>query len=305
MISISALVIILVGNLVAAQERTCSTFCSSLGMLESNPGKSCDDIYQINRATRGVSGDYWIQTATGTHEVYCDMELECGGHKGGWMRVANFSTGSGDDCPIGWTKITTPADPVHPSIEVCRSSNDTAGCYPTVFSVFEASYHKICGMARGYQKGGSDGFANNIVSMQKGISTAYADGLSITIGNPRQHVWTYAVGLGEEESAFTGGNCPCAGNEGTAPHPFIGNHYYCESGSAGEIELDTIFTNDPLWDGDGCVDANNNCCTSPGMPWFLRKFPVGQQEDIEVRICTDQEFSDEGLLVDQLQLYVQ
>ena len=25
---------------------------------------------------------------------------------------------------------------------------------------------------------------------------------------------------------------------------------------------------DLLWDGDGCVDANN-CCTSTGMLWFL------------------------------------
>ena len=32
------------------------------------------------------------------------------------MRVPNFSTSSGDDCPTGWTKITTPADPTFPSI---------------------------------------------------------------------------------------------------------------------------------------------------------------------------------------------
>ena len=32
-------------HLVAAEEKICSTFCSSLGMLQSNPGKSCDDIY--------------------------------------------------------------------------------------------------------------------------------------------------------------------------------------------------------------------------------------------------------------------
>jgi len=63
------------------QEKVCST---SLGMMESNPGKSCDDIYQINKASRGVSGDYWIQTAPGTHQVYCDMKLVYGG---GWIRI--------------------------------------------------------------------------------------------------------------------------------------------------------------------------------------------------------------------------
>ena len=65
-----------------AQEKVCSSFCSK------NPGKSCDDIYQINKASRGMSGNYWINTITGVHQVYCDMELECGGHKGGWIRGA-------------------------------------------------------------------------------------------------------------------------------------------------------------------------------------------------------------------------
>ena len=73
-------------HLVAAKEKTCSAFCSSLGMLQSNPGNSCNDIYQINKASRGVlSGNYWINTTTGEHQVYCDMELECGGHKGGLL----------------------------------------------------------------------------------------------------------------------------------------------------------------------------------------------------------------------------
>ena len=305
MIAINVIVIVLLGHLVAAQENTCSSFCSSLGTLQSNPGKSCDDIYRINRATRGASGDYWIQTSTGVHQVYCDMELECGGHKGGWMRVANFSTSAGDDCPMGWSKITTPNDPGFPSIDVCRSPNDDPGCYSTVFSVSGVSYSKICGMARGYQKGGIDAFANGLVTMQSGINTVYMDGLSITIGSPRQHVWSYAIGLSEATSIATSGNCPCSENPGTVAYSFIQNNYYCESGTTGGIELETYFTNDPLWDGEGCVGPNNNCCTSPGMPWFLREFPINQQEDVEARICTDQEFSDEAVLIDKLLLYVQ
>ena len=84
-----------------AQEKVCSSFCSSLGLLQTNPGKSCDDIYQINKASRGMSGNYWINTITGVHQVYCDMELECGGHKGGWMRIADLDTSRGHDCPSG------------------------------------------------------------------------------------------------------------------------------------------------------------------------------------------------------------
>ena len=71
------------GAVVTAEEKMCSNFCSSLGMLQSSPGKSCAEIYQINKASRGVSGLYWVNTISGLHQVYCDMKLECGGHKGG------------------------------------------------------------------------------------------------------------------------------------------------------------------------------------------------------------------------------
>ena len=50
--------------------------------------------YQINKPSREASGNYWITTTTGVHQVYCDMELMCGGHKGGWMRIADLATSS-------------------------------------------------------------------------------------------------------------------------------------------------------------------------------------------------------------------
>ena len=102
------IILSVVGSVVMAQEKTCSSFCTSLGMLESSPGESCDDIYQVNKASRGVSGLYWVITASGTHQVYCNMELQCGGHKGDWTRVAQFDTSQGDPCPPEWRLITTP-----------------------------------------------------------------------------------------------------------------------------------------------------------------------------------------------------
>ena len=138
-------------HLVVARQKACSTLCSSLGMLQNNPGKYCDHINQMNEASRGVSGTYWIQTSTGVHQVYRDMELKCGGHKGGWMRVADHDTSRGDDCPSEWTKITT-NDAGQPSIDVCRPPSNNAGCYPTSFPVHGTSYHKICGKVRGYIK---------------------------------------------------------------------------------------------------------------------------------------------------------
>ena len=135
-------------------------------------------------ASRGASGNYWINITTGVHQVYCDMELECGGHKGGWMRIADLDTSRGDDCPSGWTKIFTFGGE-QPGVNVCRSPINNAGCYPTIFSVNGVSYHKICGKARGYQRHTTDAFGGPCDQFD--ISN-YVDGLSITLGNPRKHV---------------------------------------------------------------------------------------------------------------------
>ena len=272
------------------------------------PGKSCNDIYQINMNGRMKSGYYWINTTTGVHQVYCDMELECGGHKGGWMRIANLNASRGDNCPTGWTKMTT-NDAGQPSRVVCRSTKANAGCYSTSFTVNGTSYHKICGKARGYQKSSVDAFGggHHFLRAKKDINGPYVDGLSITLGSPRKHVWTYAAGYSEHGTITEYTHyCPCAATPGAAPHPFIHDHYYCESGFAGSSNVAGVFyTSDPLWDGNGCAVANNNCCTDVGMPWFNRQFAAPQQDDIEARICTDQSYGDEAVAIDQLQLFIQ
>ena len=294
-------------HLVVAQQKVCSSFCSSLGMVQSNPGRSCDDIYQVNKESRGMSGDYWINTTTGVHQVYCDMELECGGHKGGWMRIADFDASRGGDCPTGWTRITTPPnDPANPATDVCRSLTDNAGCHPTSFTVNGARYHKVCGRVRGYQKTTTDAFGGPS-SRGKTINDAYVDGVSITLDNPRKHAWTFASGYFDNDVAHTS-KCPCAAIPGVVAHSFIRKNYYCESGTTTDPlqeSSDTYFTGDPLWDGSGCISANNNCCTNVGLPWFFRQFPTAQQDDIEVRLCVDEAASNEGIAVDQLQLFVQ
>ena len=109
--AISSVIVILTiaGTVVTAEEKVCSSFCNSLGMLQSSPGKSRADIYQISKASRGMSGLYWINTTSGPQQVNCDMELECG-HKGGWTTIVKLDTSKGDVCPSGWINITTPGD---------------------------------------------------------------------------------------------------------------------------------------------------------------------------------------------------
>ncbi|XP_065896135.1 uncharacterized protein [Dysidea avara] len=259
--------------------------CMRYGLDIDQPGASCSDIYQKNPSIQDQSGYYLIKTDH-LFLAHCEMG------DNGWMKVADFDASRGDKCPTGWTDITVN------NIRMCRSPSNTAGCYSRTFPVHGTSYRKIRGKLRGYQKYTTDGF-NGAIS----INAAYVDGVSITIGNPRKHVWTFAVGISDDQDN-PGNVCPCAANPKSAPPSFVGEHYYCESGNTGPYE-DTIYTSDPLWDGAGCVHPNNNCCTNVGLPWFIREFPIAQDDDIEVRICTNSDYSNEAVLVDQLELYVQ
>jgi len=295
-------------RVVAFEKDMCLNYCrslSSLGILESNPGASCNDIYELNEDSKGVSTYYWIQTSTGVHQVYCDMELECSGIKGGWMRIADLDTSRGDDCPTGWSKITTSDNATYPSKDVCGSTRNKAGCYSARFSVNGSSYNKICGKARGYQRSTPDAFA--AIRGNKNIDGPYVDGLSITIGSypNRTHVWTYAAGVsngrGNQHKHL---NCPCSDFPGSPPPSFVGEHYYCEFGNVGPLRYGIFYTNDPLWDGEGCKD-NNKCCDDASLPWFTRQLPEIKQDDVEVRICHDQAVDDEDVVIDQLQLFVQ
>ena len=80
--------------------------------------------------------------------------------------------------------------------------------------------------------------------------------------------------------------------------------YYCKSGRTDNPPHGTVYTNDPLWDGKGCT-AGNSCCSQPSMPWFYRDVLTKISEPIKARICSDQIYPDEGILIKDLELYVQ
>ena len=254
--------------------------------LPFTPGESCREIYEWNPQTHNRSAYYWLLNPP--RHVYCDMEqrVECD-NIGGWTRIASVNIAGGDDCPTGWEKRSIKG------ISFCRSLSDSSGCYPAIFSSKEISYQKICGMARGYQKGTTDAFRrfHNIT-----------DGLSIIHGDPHQHIWSYIAGY--TDGSPHDSSCPCAGNQGSESDSFIGSNYYCESGSPTLPNSAGYYLSDPLWDGFDCPDGNT-CCDDPNLPWFYRELDTATTDDIEVFVCTDQSFRDEAVLVDQLELYVQ
>ena len=262
-------------------------------------GLSCEDVYIKNVATRNKSGYYRINN---NEWVYCNMTAiaiafsrgdlisSCVGVDGTWKRIANFNITAGDNCPFPWVKIS------HNGVSFCIGST-AAGCYSVNYSTNGMSYQRVCGRASGYQKGTTDGFQGGT------IDNAYIDGLSITHGSPRQHIWTYAMGF-TDSGDFRSFNCPCTVFAGPNPPTFVGSHYYCESGANSTWAHSTYYLSDILWDGAGC-SANNTCCSDPNLPWFYRQLSQTTQDDIEVRACMDAAFDNEAVLITNVELYVQ
>jgi len=262
----------------------------TLGMSKANPASSCNEIYQRNPISRENVDWYWIKTNEGKFNVTCNMKLKCGGIEGGWMQVVDINMNRDKNCPGTWRKITTPR-------RLCLGSS-AAGCASAYFYVKGVSYEHICGQAEGYQKGTPDAYTPSSQS----IDGIYVDGISITLGSPRKHVWTYAAGANDDYNHNGKYNCPCATHPGPSPPAFVGNNYYCESGAV-IADSSTFYLSDPLWDGSGCT-VGNSCCAQIGMPWFYRKLPVCVAEDFEVRICKDSSHSDEDVAIEKLELYV-
>ena len=216
-----------------------------------------------------------------------------------WTRVVEIDLTNGDECPAAWEKIEVN------NIYMCRSPSDDRGCYSAVFSTNGTQYTKIHGMVKGYQKGSTDAFENKYNNT---IDDAYVDGVSITLpSTPRTHVWTYASGLSSStNSAFNIYNCPCSPVQGPDSPPFVDENYFCSTGNPNtDFDTSTYYINNPLWDDNVCMDPYDTCCIYFGLPWFTREFCTAQKDDIEVRICTDQPYSNEGVLIDKLALYIQ
>ena len=162
----------------------------------------------------------------------------------------------------------------------------------------------MCGRARGYQKGVTDSFWGYHGLGQTTVDGYYLDGLSITYGSPRQHIWTYAVGAYDNRSECCW-NCLCAvGGLGSPSPPFVGANFYCESGAISTYDRSVYYFNDTLWDGSDCY-SSTSCCSNPRQPWFYRNLNDSTTSNIEARICRIHSFSVGTLMVDQLELYVQ
>ena len=235
-----------------------------------------------------------------TQEVQPEMSA-CGGP--GWTRIVYLNMGlPSHECPDSWMETTT-------TLRLCGRPTGGSQSASVTYSSQGIEYQYVCGRARGYQFGQTMAFSTS--STDTADTPDYVDGLSITHGqNPRRHIWSFASGLregySETDSSLV---CPCANPNPVAypPPSFVGNNYFCESGTE-TYDFTTgkrLYGSDPLWDGQGCGEATM-CCSFNSPPWFTVQLAVPTTDDIEVRICSAYYSPQYGdTRVELLEIYVQ
>ena len=256
--------------------QSCSLAASCASLLASSPSTP--------------SGHYWVKSNNGSAvRVYCDMTRSCGGVTGGWTRVAELDTNNTTQCPgdLRYLDIN--------SVTVCgiRITSFPPAFSSATFNLSGILYSRVCGRIKAYQFGIPEAFHPT-----QDIDSVYVDGISLTHGNPRQHIWTFAA-----DSNTNSTNCPCSPSHQTTPTlDFVGEDYFCDTASD-DSSLTYNFDN-ALWDGDGCIPGNM-CCSFNSPPWFSKQLPRPTTDDIEMRVCGDDLRSIEDIGIESLEIYVQ
>ena len=217
-----------------------------------------------------------------------------------WKKVGYLNmTDPTQQCPDSWKKFTSPA-----GASCGKKDSAPVLCDSVNISTSGSSYQMVCGRFRGYQIGSPDAF-RHVTVLEMDLERYYVDGVSITYGSPgnRHHVYTYAAGIREYNTLNA---CPCAGGV-AAPTSIVGSDYYCESGNSAVYiswNKTTFYNADVLWDRQLCRNAEATCCDPPFLPWFCKMFPNPIIENLEVRICLDEDLDNENVALEFFELYI-
>ena len=210
-------------------------------------------------------------------ELYT-LQPQCG--DGFWKQVAHINMNdSSHQCPSAWQEYSQSATPPR---YCALPQGSPKGCVQTSFPV-NTRYDKVCGRITGRSIHSTDGFA----TFGPRNDENYVDGISITHSSTRTHIWTFAA---DQRDYF---RCPCSNRHPKNTPSFVGNNYFCDASDNGG-----------LWDGDGCV-TGEECCLFNSPPWFNVQLPVVATDDIDVRICIDEDIRNENVGIELLELFVQ
>ena len=237
---------------------------------------SCNEIKKMHPTKR--SGYYHIQTKAGeVRKVYCFMGKLCG-VIGGWTKIAHFNAMKANTCPKGFT--------LHKQgkFKACgRMATKTSSCQSLNFPV-GFDYQRVCGKVFGHQLGHTSALNDGATT----IDGPYVDGISLTHGSPRKHIWTFMSSFSAIQAKYAKLNCPCSKGSVQKVPSFIGSNYFCESGlhTKWNQKYYTKMFPDRLWNGINCGVVERPCCVGKGLPWFNKVLSDdATDEDIEFRLC--------------------
>ena len=158
--------------------------------------------------------------------LQCVSSARCNGRAveslGGWTRVVKLDmANSSHQCPGDLRQCTDS------NVRTCVNSTHSPGCSSTTFDVEHGQYSMICGLVIAYQFGITDAFGGN---RSHNIDSNYVDGVSLTHGSPRSHIWTFAAAL-DEQAQYT---CPCIKSSEAVwhirPPGFVSSDCSCDTG---------------------------------------------------------------------------
>lgn len=272
------------------------------GLSPSNPAASCLEVQQS--VANAPSANYWVVDASSGNNapvsVYCDMTRTCGNLTGGWMRAVLVNmTDPAHQCPDSYVEQVRTVPPTR----LCTPDSDDKGCFAHTFPVSGPKYTHVCGRVIGYQDRTPNGFYPFQVAPSLGIDDLYVDGIILTHGIPRSHIWTFVGALDEAIGHLSA--CACSNDLMTvAPiiPSFVGGDYFCDTGTRNSAGNE-FYPDDPLWDGQGC-GSRSSCCSLNSPPWFYKQLTSATDDGLEMRVCRDTAVTNENTPFELVELYV-
>ena len=278
-IAILSVLVLALGTTVSANEQESSR--TDLVVIPGNGVNGClsDEDRQAARQLLHSMTDQVLQNYS--------INPNCG--PGLWRQVFNLNVSNeGQSCPGDWNNQTAM------SVRGCAGAD--VSCQSAFSDKINIAYNKVCGRVIGIGSGSLDAFYR-ITSGQTTIEHTYLDGVSVTHGasGSRTHIWSF--GAGHPSPPYSFARCPCDYSDRTeAPLPpsEVGENYFCSS----------TYPGDRLWSGSDCNTASS-CCSFHNPPYFSIQLPTPNTDQIELRICSDQELGNERALVLFAEMYVQ
>ena len=213
-------------------------------------------------ATTHISADPPTTAAPTEPPTASTCSPSCSAGGSGWVQVANLNmSDANQNCPPGF-RLVTNGPTVAP--RACGRSTD---CSSVTYQTYGIEYSQVCGRVYGYRENTPDPLNSD------NFETSYVDGVSLTHGSPRQHIWTFAGSL--VYSFF----------------PAIGNDFFCTAQERAWVTPDTC--------ASGC-----SSCTPSSPPWFCKTLPQPTTDDIELRVCGDEDISNEDTPIDRVEIYI-